>query len=103
MRTIDRHEDWIEEPASDTPATGTGLFRATLLFGALAVFLSLLVPPIAERSASYVAGDNRPDLDMMATGSVAKSSEYTLRRSVLQPADAAPCVIYADGRRLGSC
>jgi hypothetical protein len=61
------------------------------------------LPPIAERSASYVAGDNRPDLDMMATGSVAKSSEYTLRRSVLQPADAAPCVIYADGRRLGSC
>ncbi|MEF2552915.1 hypothetical protein VQ042_16360 [Aurantimonas sp. A2-1-M11] len=99
MRNIYLDEDRI----ADIPATGTGLFRATLAFGALALVLSLLVPPIAERGVRYVAGVDGPQLDMMATGSIARPSEYTLRRSVLQPANAAPCVIYADGRRHGGC
>lgn len=74
----------------------TGLLRATLLFGAVAMALALVLAPVAQGTVEYAS---RPQLDMMTTGSiVAPSNTYTVRRSVLQPAGAAPCVLFPGGK-----
>jgi hypothetical protein len=39
----------------------------------------------------------------MTTGSIARGGTYTVRRSVLQSAPSAACIIRADGTRSGDC
>lgn len=95
---------------ADRPSQGslaearTGLFRATLLFGSIAVALALIVAPAAERGAKY-AVSGAPQLDPIATGSIrsGEAGSYTIRRSVLQPAGAAPCIVFSGGGRSGAC
>ncbi len=79
----------------------TGLFRATLLFGSIALALALIVAPAAKRGADYVA--STAQVDTMATGSIGSSNRYTVRRSVLQRSGARPCVIFSDGGSTGAC
>ncbi|WP_206456057.1 hypothetical protein [Aurantimonas marina] len=81
----------------------TGLFRATLLFGSIAMALALIVAPAAKRGADYVVSTAAPQLDRMATGSIGSSNRYTVRRSVLQRTGARPCVIFSDGGSTGAC
>ena len=78
----------------------TALLRATLLFGAITIGLALVVAPMARHGADYVASS--PKLDTMTTGSIS-SSRYTVHRSVLQAPGAGPCIVHANGRRLGAC
>jgi hypothetical protein len=76
------------------------LLRATLLFGAITVGLALVVVPMARNSIERVA--STPQLDTMTTGSIG-GARYTVSRSVLQAPGAAPCILYAGGRRQGGC
>ncbi|WP_245413649.1 hypothetical protein [Mangrovicella endophytica] len=83
-----------------------GLLRATLLFGSVAIALSLVAVPAIERRSRVMASADQPQLDTMITGSVRSSGarrQYVVSRSVLQPAGAAPCITYAGGGRSGSC
>lgn len=81
----------------------TGLLRATMLFGSIAVALALIVVPLADRHARTVVAER--GLDEMATGSVGTqhSSHYTLSRSVLQRNGAGPCLLFPDGSTRGAC
>ena len=82
----------------------TGLFRATLLFGSIAVALALIVVPAADRQAKLSAFD-RKGIDTLTTGSVANPEKlrYVVRRSVLQDHAAGPCLMFPDGTRRGAC
>ncbi|KAB0677062.1 hypothetical protein F6X38_19570 [Aureimonas leprariae] len=84
----------------------TGLFRATLLFGSAAAALSLIVVPMADRQAKLIVAERASDLDAMTTGSIgsdANVQRYTIRRSVLDRPDRAPCIMFPDGRQTGAC
>lgn len=84
--------------------TATGALRTALLFGSAAVAIALLAAPALENrfGARYAAASN-PGLDMTSTGSIARSSPYTVRRSVLQSSPEAICVIRGNGTRSGDC
>ncbi|MEX6506409.1 hypothetical protein [Jiella sp. M17.18] len=105
MRDFDAENRYLdeEEPTRRMAGLGTGLFRATLLFGSLVLALALVLAPAADRGADYLLASGRPQLDMMATGSVAPASSYTLRRSVLQPPGSPACILPANGARWGRC
>ncbi|SMC33877.1 hypothetical protein SAMN06297251_101167 [Fulvimarina manganoxydans] len=80
------------------------LLRASLLFGVVALALGLVIlPSTGERSGSLFAS-NRPNIDMMTTGSIEPngSGTYRVQRSVLQPSGGA-CFVFQDGGRRGSC
>lgn len=81
----------------------TGVMRIALLFGSAAVAFALLIAPMLDRgSREYVSGSAQ--LDTMSTASIIKpSSDYTIRRSVLQPTPASVCIIHNDGSRIGKC
>ncbi|MBZ9656339.1 hypothetical protein [Phyllobacterium lublinensis] len=87
---------------------GMGLLRITLLFGSAAIALALIIAPLADRGTQavvdYSAGRS---LDEMATGSIRKAdpapSIYTERRSVLQRAPNAVCILHSDGTKTGDC
>lgn len=83
----------------------TGLLRATLLFGSIAVALALIVVPAADRQAKLMVGDGRDKLDQMTTGSIRTpdAGRYTLLHSVLQDPSAGPCLLFADGTQRGAC
>lgn len=105
MGDFEVDEEWEKgRRASESIAEiRTGLFRATLLFGSIALALALIIAPAAKRGADYVATAHRPQLDTMTTGSISTSNRYTVRRSVLQRSDALPCVIFSDGGSTGAC
>ena len=65
--------------------------------------LALILAPAVDRGADYVLSGDRPMLDMMATGSIGPSTRYTVSRSVLQPAGAPPCILYAGSPGGGRC
>ena len=82
----------------------TGLLRATLLFGSIAIALALIIAPAARKGADYVTASNPPQLDMISTGSIGSSnSHYIVRRSVLQAPGAGPCLMFPSGERRGAC
>ncbi|NJR13215.1 MAG: hypothetical protein HC779_01505 [Phyllobacteriaceae bacterium] len=89
---------------------GSGAVRIALLFGSAAVALSILLVPLAQQQVARSGiAPSGSDLDLIATGSTpmlnrvgAPTREYTIRRSVLQPAGEI-CVINANGIRTGSC
>jgi hypothetical protein len=79
-------------------AAGIGMLRISLLFGSGAAALALILAPLADRYSRLEAGD----IDYTTTGSIGERGAYTIRRSVLQKADAV-CIIRSDGRRSGDC
>jgi hypothetical protein len=82
-----------------------GALRVALLFGSAAVAFALILTPFIDRGAgSVVAGRGMAvELDQTATGSIAKSGRYTVRRSVLQSSNRAVCIIRANGGQSGQC
>lgn len=87
--------------AAGFSAAGFGALRVALLFGLMAVALTLIVVPLAERQTNPLLAGN---VDLMTTGSIRSGSNtYTIRRSVLQPTPDAICVIQSDGSRSGQC
>lgn len=85
----------------------TGLFRATLLFGSIAVALALIIVPAADRQAKLAAAGAAEGLDPVLTGSTAAATpdirRYTLRRSVLDDSRSEPCLMFPDGTQRGKC
>lgn len=83
----------------------TGLFRATLLFGSIAVALALIVVPAADHQAKLTVAQAKDPIDQMITGSTtpAENQRYTLRRSVLQNSRSGPCLLFPDGTQRGAC
>lgn len=84
---------------------GMGVLRLALLFGSAAIALVLIATPLLDRESRQIyARDNGVfGLDMTSTGSISRSSSYTVRRSVLQPSPDSVCIIRADGSRSGDC
>ncbi len=101
-------QDWSTVAAArDAGSTvgALGSLRIALLFGAGAIAFALVAAPLADRSTrSLVAGTD--GLDRMSTGSVPAAgspSNYTIRRSVLQPTPQSVCIIRGNGMRTGDC
>lgn len=107
---------WFNE---DTEAGGTSRLdrttpavsplRIALLFSSAAVAFALV-------AMSYLGGGyDRPDrtdiaqdmppagVDTMSTGSITPSKTYVVRKSVLQHAVSAVCIISSDGGHSGDC
>ena len=84
---------------------GMGVLRITLLFGSAAVALALLATPLLDRGAQerFASNTYPSDLDMTSTGSIGRSTTYTVRRSVLQPSPDSVCIISNNGRHSGDC
>ena len=81
----------------------TGLLRATMLFGSIAVALSMIVVPMADRHARTVVAERDVGLDEITTGSIGFRGVYTATRSVLQANGAGPCLLFPDGTHRGAC
>jgi hypothetical protein len=102
--------DMAIEQDGEAPDSGRGflvnvagmvMLRATLLFGSAAMALALILTPIADRfSRDPNIG---AALDYMATGSIERSGNYTIRRSVLQKDPSSVCIVRPDGRHSGDC
>ncbi|BDA86106.1 hypothetical protein Sa4125_36480 [Aureimonas sp. SA4125] len=82
-----------------------GLFRATLLFGSIAVALAMIVVPTADHQAKLVAAERVKTLDTVTTGSSVRSDKkhYVSRLSVLTDPDKGPCLLFPDGTQRGAC
>ena len=97
-------DDWGLIRQQRAPLFGIGLsgaLRLVLLFGSAAVALALVLTPIADTlTRPRVAGAG--GVDFISTGSIGKSSGYTIRRSVIQ-APGAVCIIRDNGVRSGGC
>ena len=100
--------DWfepIEPKTSPLFDWGNNLLRATMLFGVLAAALAMFATPYLDRSSKRVAMERaNPGIDFMTTASTPQHrSTYTVRRSVLQSAPDAVCIIHSNGARSGDC
>lgn len=99
-------DDWTDltrgrgaQPAN----TGLGSLRMALLFGLGVVALALLVVPVIDRHGQQQFAVGHAQLDTMATGAIAGTGSYTVRRSVLQSSPNAVCIIQSNGLRRGDC
>ncbi|MFE0016615.1 hypothetical protein ACFWXH_17325 [Mesorhizobium sp. NPDC059054] len=102
--SIDR--DWADiRPQRSLGKIGMGVLRVTLLFGSAAVALSILGASYLDSRLGqrFASADPQAGLDMMSTGSIGRTSTYTVRRSVLQASPDAVCVIRDNGTRSGAC
>jgi hypothetical protein len=80
---------------------GMGALRVALLFGSAAIAFALLAVPLLDsRTRTRVA---QSDLDMTTTGSIGGTTNYTIRRSVLQASPNAVCIIRENDARRGNC
>lgn len=97
---MDREWELIHpEPYSRSRDVGTSLLRATLLFGIGAIAVALFTTAMLDsRERNDIARGG--GLDFTSTGSINRSNDYTLRRSVLNDG---VCRIQADGSRRGAC
>ncbi|TCD13713.1 hypothetical protein [Oricola cellulosilytica] len=104
--------DWadIRPPRSSAIGeAGLGVLRITLLFGSLAIAIALFVAPVLDRGGTTrLAGSPfYSGLDRTATGSAGTihqgSTQYTIRRSVLQTSPGAMCIVHSNGTRSGDC
>jgi len=85
---------------------GSGMLRATLLFGSAAIALALIVAPMLEGdNGDYMAqsGNGYDYVDRTVTGTVRYKGTYTIRKSVLQTTPESECVIRDNGIRSGDC
>jgi hypothetical protein len=94
-----------EQEAPGFTLSNSGALRLALLFGSAAVAFALILTPFIDRGAgSVVAGRGvAMELDQMATGSVSRSGQYTVRRSVLQTSPESVCIIRSNGGQSGEC
>ncbi len=81
---------------------GSGAVRLALLFGSVAIALALIAVPLLERKSGSLTARSR-NIDYVNTGSIARGSTYTVRRSVLQRDPGAVCIIRGDGTLSGDC
>ena len=80
-----------------------GPVRVALLFGTMAIAMSLFLPPMVNSGGSRYLAYN--GLDSMTTGAVpvgANSRQYVVRRSILQEPGTF-CVMDGTGRTQGNC
>jgi hypothetical protein len=102
----DQNTEWDDQQeASVIGIAGNGALRVALLFGSAAVAFALILTPFVDRGAGSVVAARgiALELDQMATGSVSRSGEYTIRRSVLQSRPDSVCLIRSNGGRSGEC
>jgi hypothetical protein len=102
----DQKDAWVEEQeAPGFNISDSGALRVALLFGSAAVAFALILTPFVDRGAGSVVASRgvAMELDQTATGSVSKSGEYTVRRSVLQSSTRDVCVIRSNGKQSGAC
>jgi hypothetical protein len=102
----DQMDVWDEaEEASGLNIADNGALRVALLFGSAAVAFALILTPFVDRGAGSVVASRgvATELDQTATGSISRSDEYTVRRSVLQSSPASVCVIRSNGGKSGVC
>lgn len=83
--------------------SGLGSLRMALLFGSGMIALALLIVPFVDRGGGPQFADGPGQLDTMATGSISRGGNYTIRRSVLQTNPNAVCIIRPNGVRTGDC
>lgn len=97
---MDREWELIHpEPYSRSRDVGNSLLRATLLFGIGAIAVALFTTAMLDsRNRTDMARGG--GLDFTSTGSIDRTGDYTLRRSVLSDG---VCRIDADGSRRGAC
>ena len=57
--------------------------QSALLFGAIALSLSVLAAPLLNDAANRYAENRALGIDRVMTGSIEKSKTYTVRKSVL--------------------
>ncbi|MDR7224820.1 hypothetical protein [Aminobacter aminovorans] len=92
------------ERSSSAARARAGILRVALLFGFIAIALTLFATPFLEDKTRPLLNQVRFDgLDYTATGSVNRNASYTLRRSVLQDTPQSVCVIKDNGQRSGQC
>lgn len=99
-------DDWRDfAPGRDVQpsVSGLGSLRMALLFGSGAIALALLIVPFIDRAARLQVADGPGQVDTMATGSIARGGNYTIRRSVLQTNPNSVCIIRPNGARTGDC
>ncbi len=82
---------------------GMGALRVALLFGSVAVALTLILMPAIQGVTGTRQASNEFGIDTMTTGSVNYNGQYTIRRSVLQTSPDSVCVIRDNGTRIGDC
>jgi hypothetical protein len=101
----DKEWDLIRpERSSPVVRARAGILRVALLFGFVAIALTLFATPfLADRTRPLLNQVRFDGLDYTATGSISRNSSYTLRRSVLQDTPQSVCVINDNGLRSGQC
>lgn len=62
---------------------GGATMQTALLFGAVAMALSVLVTPYLKSAADTYAENRALGIDRVITGSVKKTKHFTIRKSVL--------------------
>lgn len=81
-----------------------GVLNVALLFGMVAIALSLIVTPmLAGKAAPTRFAQNPEAFDMISTGSINRGEQpksYSIRRSVTQPMPGSVCIVdgYSGGR-----
>ncbi len=78
-----------------------GALRGAMLFGVMAIAMTLFLTPMLDRGTRTFAGGM--GIDPITTASTPSSNTYTLRRSVLQRSPTAVCIIRPNGTRTGDC
>ena len=82
-----------------------GVLNVALLFGMIAIALSLIITPMVAGKSSQPRFAQGPsdNFDMITTGSIKRTEQpktYSIRRSVTQPMPGTSCVVdgYSSGR-----
>lgn len=81
-----------------------GVLNVALLFGMVAIALSLIVTPMLAGKNSPARFAQVPDnIDMISTGSIKRGDQpttYSIRRSITQPMPGSVCIVdgYNSGR-----
>lgn len=82
MKTLaGKFANWIGHFKKDT--SGGATLQTAMLFGAVALALSVLAAPQLKSAADTYAENRALGIDRVMTGSVQKAKEYTIRKSVL--------------------
>ena len=83
----------------------TGVLNIALLFGMVAIALSLIVTPmLAGKTTSPRLAQIPDNFDMISTGSINRNVDkksYSIRRSVLQPTPGSVCIVEGYGNESG--
>lgn len=82
-----------------------GVLNVALLFGMVAIALSLIVTPMlaGKTAPARFAQQGSDNFDMISTGSIKRgdqSKTYSIRRSITQPMPGSVCIVdgYSNGR-----